>query len=217
MRITIVGGGKVGYYLAKTLLPEHHIIHMLETNPQRCQKIANELNIPVINGDGTKLQDLIAADIRNTDILVAATGKDEINLIACQLAKRKFGVKKTIARVINPKNFMIFEALGVDTYLSSTAIIAELIEREIDNDGMRLVSNLKGDRILLSEVNVTHTSQVREKTLKEIAMPSGCAVVSIIRGAEVIIPKGDTRLLPGDGVIVVSTRETRDFVRNLFV
>jgi trk system potassium uptake protein TrkA len=217
MKVIIVGGGKVGYYLIKTLLPMHHEIKLIEANEAKCEKIANELNIPVINGDGTKLQDLITADIKNADILVAVTGKDENNLIACQLAKRKFGIKRTIARVINPKNQSVFNALGVDTNLCSTAIIAELIEREIDYDGMKHVSTLKGNRIVLSEVFVSDKSLVKNKTLKEIAMPHGCAVVSIIRGNDVIIPKGDTVLLKDDCVIAVTTKHTRDIIKRLFV
>lgn len=132
MNIVIAGGGKVGYYLAKTLLSYKHTIMVIEQQKVLCEKIADDLNISVLTGDATDVDVLSTAITDQTSIFVAVTGQDEENLIACQLAKNNFGVKKTIARVNNPKNIKVFEKLGVDTAVSSTSIIAELIEQEID-------------------------------------------------------------------------------------
>ena len=134
MYIIIVGGGKVGYYLAKTLAPEKHKLVLIEEDGQLCDKIAGELNdlgVGLINGDGTDINYLKDAEIENADILIAVTGYDQNNLVACQLAKNYFTVPRTIARVNNPKNIKVFKRLGVDSVVSSTAHIADMIEHEV--------------------------------------------------------------------------------------
>src|SRR3989339_1881163 len=131
MKIIIIGGGKIGYYLAKTLIPFKHDITLIEEQKELCIKVANELNINVLSGDGTNIEILTEAKASEANVFIAVSGKDEVNLIACQLAKRNFGVKRTISRVNNPKNISVFETLGVDFAVSSTSIIADLIEQEV--------------------------------------------------------------------------------------
>ncbi|MDD5659510.1 MAG: NAD-binding protein, partial [Actinomycetota bacterium] len=126
MFLIIIGGGKVGYYLAKTLAGLKHKVTVIESNIELCRNIANatdNLNVSVINGDGTSINYLIDADIESADALIAVTGRDQDNLISCQIAKKKFGIRRTIARVNNPKNIDIFERLGVDSAISSTVSI----------------------------------------------------------------------------------------------
>ena len=135
MFIIIVGGGKVGYYLAKTLAPEKHRIVLIDEDEAQCLKIAAELSdlgISLVHGDGTDIHYLQDAQIPEADILIAVTGHDQNNLVACQLAKQYFGVPRTIARVNNPKNIQVFKQLGVDSVVSSTAHIAGIISHEVD-------------------------------------------------------------------------------------
>lgn len=132
MNVVISGGGKLGFYLAKTLIPYKHKIKIIEKNKELCNKDSDELNLPVICGDATTISVLEKANTKEADIFIAVTGKDEANLISCQLAKNFFGVKKTIARVNNPKNVEVFEALGVDMCVSSTQLIADMIEQVVD-------------------------------------------------------------------------------------
>jgi len=135
MNIIIVGGGKLGYYLAKTLAPEKHHLVLIEEDLNLCKKIVDELSekgVQVIHGDGTDINYLKDAGIEHTDILIAVTGFDENNLVACQIAKKYFDVRRTIARVNNPKNINVFKQLGVDSVVSSTALIADIIELEVD-------------------------------------------------------------------------------------
>lgn len=217
MYIVIVGGGKIGYYLVKTLLPYKHKIIVIESQRELCKKIANELNISVLNGDGTNIDTLTEADIKKADILIAVTGKDEDNLIACQLAKRNFGVKRTIARVNNPKNITVFERLGVDIAVSSTSIIADLIEQEVDYSGLKTLMKLKNGRLVLSEILIKDTSPVCGKSLKEIDIPRDCILVSVLRDTEVIIPNGFTVLQSGDYIIAVSSHEDQDELKEFFI
>ena len=104
MRVMIVGGGKVGYYMAKTLLDHGHQPIVIEKDRKLCSQVANDLDIPVTQGDGSTVEYLEAAGCGRCQALVAVTGRDEVNLITCQIAKRVFHVEKTVARVNNPKN-----------------------------------------------------------------------------------------------------------------
>lgn len=217
MYIIIVGGGKVGYYLTKTLLPYRHKVIVIEPQKELCEKIANELNIAVCNGDGTSIEKLEEVEAQKADIVIAVTGKDEYNLIACQLAKRNFGVKRTIARVNNPKNIQVFEKLGVDIAVSSTSIIADLIEQEVDYNGMKTLLKMKNGRITLSEIYIFENSPVCGKSLKELEIPRDCVLISVIRDEEVIIPNGFTVLEKGDFIIVVSSMEDQAIVKEYFI
>ena len=217
MYIIIAGGGKIGYYLSKTLLPNKHKIIIIERQKEVCEKIANELDVAVVNGDGTSIDDLSNVEAEKADIFIALTGKDEDNLISCQLAKKSFGVKRTIARVNNPKNIKVFERLGVDIAVSSTSIIADLIEQEVDYSGMKTLMKLKNGKIVLSEIVIPESSQVCNKSLKEIKIPEDCIIVSVIRGEEVIIPNGFTILQSGDLVIAVSSQGDQQDIGKYFL
>ena len=217
MKIIIVGGGKVGFYLAKTLISFKHEIIVIEPQKELCEKIANQLNIAVLNGDGTELDFLAEADAANADIFIAVTGRDEENLIACQLAKRNFNVRRTIARVNNPKNIGVFEKLGVDLTVSSTSIITDLIEQEVDYSGMKTLMKLKNGKICLSEILITKNSLVCNMRLRDIKIPRDCVLISVIRDEEVIIPNGYTGLEEGDYIIAVSSQEDQQDLKEYFI
>lgn len=217
MYIVIAGGGKVGYYLVKTLQQYKHKISVIERQKDLCEKIANELNVCAVNGDGTDIEHLTECMVNAADIFIAVTGKDEDNLIACQLAKRNFGVRRTIARVNNPKNITVFEKLGVDIAVSSTSIIADLIEQEVDFTGMKTLIKLKGGKVALSEMKVTETSPVRNKMLKQIEIPKDCVLISVIREDAVIIPNGDTVLMDGDYIIAASSLQDQQELKDFFL
>lgn len=217
MHIVIAGGGKIGYYLAKTLIPNKHKVTIIESHKEMCEKIANELNIPVINGDATDIEFLSEADVSSAHTFIAVTGRDEDNLIACQLAKNNFKVKRTIARVNNPKNITVFEKLGVDIPVSSTSIIADLIEQEVDFAGMKTLLKLKAGKIVLSEIHIDKASPAENKSLKDINIPGDCILVSVIRDEDVIIPNGYTTLQAGDYVIAVSSQHDQQKLRDYFI
>jgi trk system potassium uptake protein TrkA len=217
MYIIIAGGGKVGYYLVKTLLSYKHKLTVIEPKVELCEKLANELNIPTFNGDATDLDILTQVEVDRADTFIAVTGKDEDNLIACQLAKRNFGVKRTIARVNNPKNVEVFQKLGVDLAVSSTSIIADLIEQEVDYSGMKTLMRLKSGKLVLNEIIITEKSPVVNKSLKDINIPKDCIIISVIRGEEVIIPNGFTVLKNKDYIIAVSTKQDQQDLKEFFI
>ena len=216
LNIVIVGGGKIGFYLVKTLLPFHHFVTVIEKDRIMCDKIANDLSIPVIHGDGTNI-DSLNAIVNKANVFIAVTGQDEDNLIACQLAKRNFGVKKTIARVNNPKNIGIFEKLGVDYTISSTSKIAELIEQEVDFSGFKTLMKLKTGNVAVSEVFIEENSPVGDKLIKDLQLPKDCVLISIIREKEVIIPNGYTEIKSGDCIILIASQTDHIELKQFFV
>lgn len=146
MKICIIGGGKVGFYLAKSLLEHGHEPVVIERQQRYCEKLADTLDIPVICGDGTTLEALEAAGCAGCAAFVAVSGNDETNLIACQLAKKVFGLPKTVARVNNPRNTEVLRRLGVDIPVSSTDNLGRLLEREVETDRIRQLLSMT-DRI----------------------------------------------------------------------
>lgn len=215
MNLIIIGGGKVGYNLAKTLAPRKYRIVIIEKDKEICMKIISELNslgIAVINGDGTDINYLQDADIESADILIAVTGQDQDNLIACQMAKKKFNVSRTIARVNNPKNIAIFKRFGVDSAVSSTAIIADMIEQEVDVDisGIKTLMTVKNSRVSINEISIPDNSYVVNKAIKNLKIPDDCIIISIIRNDNVIIPNGYSAIEAGDTVIAISKNGNRN-------
>jgi len=216
MYVVVVGGGKVGYYLTKTLLGRDHRVALVEKDPERVRRLAEELpGVLCIAGDGTAVSNLADAGANRADVIVAVTGKDEENLVICQLAKRKFNVNKAIARVSNPKNVPILKALGVDHVVASTSIIADLIQRELTQESLRtLLTFHKGDMVLV-EVDLDEDAYAAGRTVQELAgrMPPDSVLVSVLRGDKVVFPRGDTVLWAGDTIMALTTTANATHLR----
>jgi len=208
MHILIVGGGKVGYYLAKTLLHSGHRVVIVERDAARCASIAEELNITVIHGDGTDIHILTDAGAEDADHVVALTGRDEENLVICQLAKRYFQVGMTIARVKNPKNQGIFGMLGVDATVSTTAVAAQLIENALPFSGTRMFSVFQQGDIDITEVELNEGSPVVGRSVAELALPEECVLITVIHDGKISFPRGRTVLSAGDRVFAIARRKS---------
>lgn len=216
MNIVIIGAGKVGYYLVKTLLPNKHRITIIEKAQEYCNKLARDLDIEVIQGDGTDIDLLSDVGVENADVFIAVTGKDQDNLIACQLAKSNFHIKRTIARVNNPKNISVFQKLGVDMAVSSTSIIAEMIEKEIDYTGVKTMIKLQKGNLFLSEVVVAKKSPACNKKVKDMQLPQEVVLMAVVRGDTTYIPNGHTVIREDDTIFVISRQEDQGAVKNYF-
>jgi trk system potassium uptake protein len=205
--IIIVGGGKLGYYLVKTLAPEKHHLVLIEEDYDLCKKIADEmsaLDTQVIHGDGTDINYLKDAGIERADILIAVTGYDENNLVACQLAKNYFSVPRTIARVNNPKNINVFKELGVDSVVSSTALIANIIELEVDWSCLNDLLSSHVSDVRIKEYHVNQNAHAAGKMISDLKLPEGTIIIAVIRDSRVIIPDGQTIIQTGDSIIAVT-------------
>ncbi len=209
MKVLVAGGGKVGYYLLKTLLEEGHEVTLVEQDANTCENIASELDVLVINGDATSPDILADAGVQDVDVVAAVTGKDEVNLVICQLARRKFGVPRTVARVNNPKNQRALELLGVDVAVSGTAVIAHFIEESLARTHWKTLLTFHRGNMHIVEVEIDPHSPAVGKKVEELELPHDCVLVAVIRGEEVLIPRGATVLAVGDEVIAVTRSDTQ--------
>jgi trk system potassium uptake protein TrkA len=208
MYIIIVGGGKVGFYLTKSLLSEGHEVLLIERQPDKVESYIEQFGAVVITGDGAEAATLAAAGAGRADVVIAVTGEDEDNLVVAQMAKQKFNVAKTIARVNNPKNERLFRTLGIDVTVSQTNYILNLIEQSIPNMSFVHLLNLGHEDMAIVDAKVGEFSKVANKSMSEINVPGDCIIAAVIRGPELIIPKPETVLKPGDDVIAIATRES---------
>lgn len=219
MTIVIVGGGKVGYYLAKTLAPEKHHLVLLEADTDHCSRIAGELSdlgVDLVLGDGTEVDALRDAGTDRADILIAVTGYDQNNLVACELARNYFNVPRTIARVNNPKNIEVFRRLGVDSVVSSTAHIAEMIGQEVDWTGVNQMLAKKVGNVRIKDIGVGEASRAVGQTIADLSLPNGTILISVVREQDAMIPNGQTRILAGDRVIALSHEENMRWITDYF-
>lgn len=203
MKAIIVGGGKVGFYLAKTLLEHEYSITIIEQDREQSHFCANNLDAEVSCGNGTTVEALEASGADKADCVIAVMGKDESNLVCCQIAKNKFGVEKTIAKVNNPKNAEALKNLGVDIVISATDNIIQLLEHEVDLSSMKELLRLEGEEASLMEITLPKNYSLEGKPLSQLSIPEGCNIASISRSGRTIIPRGNTMLLSGDTLLVV--------------
>lgn len=216
MRVVIVGGGKLGYYLTRNLLDRGYEVSLVENDKNRCVKLANDLGIEVVCGDGTEVRTLTDAGISRANCFIAVTGRDQDNLVASQLVKRTFMIDKVIARANNPRNLEALRELGVDEAVSSTEIITRMIEQEIDNTEIQLLASLNKGKAAICAITIPMMSSVEGKRIKDITMPQSSLVVSILRDERLIIPQGDTLLYSGDEIIAVCEASGRKALRDIF-
>ena len=145
MYIIIVGAGKIGYFLAKRLAADKHTVALIEKDRITCEEAAKDIDCLVIQGDGCDPKCLEEAGVLRADVVASVIGEDEDNLVVCQLAKEKFNVSRTVAKVNDPRNEQVFSSLGVDVPIDATAILAKIIEEEVSfADFVNLMSFKRG-------------------------------------------------------------------------
>lgn len=218
MYIVVVGGGEVGYHLSKILLNDGHEVLILEQNPDRCEKLIEELGSIVYRGDGCEAATLDAVGTGRADMLVAVTDGDEDNLVACQVAKHKFNVPRTIARITNPRNEAIFKILGVDVTVSSTNVILAHIEQALPSHPLIPLLKLKEGDLEVVEVKIPPDSKVVGRKLGSFRLPEWSFVLLVIskdRGPH--IPTQDTVLQAEDEVVAVTNAENEEAMRAMLM
>jgi trk system potassium uptake protein TrkA len=214
MYIIVIGGGRVGYYLTKALINEGHEVTIVEKNATFCQIINDELGGICVHGDGCEAATLAEIGTGRADILIAVTGDDEDNLVACQVAKHKFNVARTIARIRNPQNESVFKKLGIDVTVSSTNVILEHIEEEVLVQPLTHLLTIRETGLEIVEIKIPSDSTTIGKPLKELSLPEGSRLALIIsKERKPRIPTSDTILRDGDRVIATTTPESEEALR----
>jgi len=214
MYIIIVGGGEIGYYLAKALLNEGHEVLVLEKNPGVKEFICDELGSICARGDGCEAATLDEVGTGRADMLIAVTGEDEDNLVACQVAKYKFNVPRTIARIKNPKNEAIFKKLGIDVTVSSTNVILENIEEEVPTHPLTHLLTIRDKGLEIVEVKIPPESAIVGKAVKELSLPPESVLSLIIsKQHKPQVPTANTVIQAEDQIIAVTPLESEEMLR----
>lgn len=213
MYTIVVGGGKVGYYLAKELVDEGHEVLIIEKDKAKCERIAEELGDIVLRGDGCEATTMEAAGFGRADMVIAVTGDDEDNLVSCQVAKVKFNVPRTVARLNNPKNENIFKKLGIDTTISATAAILAHIEQQLPTHAAIPLLTLSSGLEIVG-VKVPPDSSVVGKRIKELLLPPQSMIVLLIdQEGSPRLPSTDTVIREEDEVVAVTLAENVETLR----
>jgi trk system potassium uptake protein TrkA len=214
MYIIIVGGGSIGYHLCKALLKEGHEVLVLDKDASRCENFEDELGSVCVRGDGCEVATLAEAGVSRAEVFIAATDEDEDNLVACQVAKHKFGVPRAIARVNNPENERIFKKLGIDCPISVTNLILEHIEEKIPTHPLIHLLTMGEEKMEIVEVKILEGSRPVGKSVQELSLPSDSILALLIRnGQRPQVPAADTVLEVNDRIIALTTADSEEALR----
>ncbi len=216
MYAIIVGGGKVGLNLARELLEKGHEVTLIEQRRDRYLAMEDELEHVAQYGDGTELWVLERAGVQRADLVVAVTGDDEDNILICQIAREKYLVDRFIARVNNPRNRQYFDLLGIKPAVSATDLILRLIEHEVPQYGLVHLLDLPGEQLEIIEIEVASDSAATGVAVRDLHLPEGSIVISVLREGTGFVPKADTVIAAGDEVLVCLDPGLEDQVTNLF-
>ncbi len=204
-RVLLIGGRNKAKSLALSLLGQGYKVTAINDSHEDCMKLAEINGLTVIHGDGTKPFILDEAGAENCDISIALTSKDEDNLVASELCKKKFHVKKTVSLVADPKKTDFFYKMGIDSVVCAISAITGIIEQQAFIDEMTNIIPIGAGRVQIVEVHIPKESPAAGKKLWEITLSKDVIVGCILRGDSTLIPRGDTRILSGDTLVVISS------------
>ena len=216
MRVVIAGGGNVGTFIAKELRDRDYDVTVLEQSPDVVARRQDVSGINWVVADACEFRALELAKLETCDVVVAATGDDEDNLVVSLLARQEFGVPRVLARVNHPENEWLFnETWGVDVAVSAPHLITSLVEEAVSVGSLVRLLRLEHGHVTLVEVRLAAGAPVINKALKDITLPHDASIVAVLRDQHVIVPRGDTMLLAGDEVLALVTPEMESALRYL--
>ncbi len=201
MFVVIVGGGKVGLNVARSLSRLGHEYIVLEQRRSRYGELEAELEDHLLFGDGTEMSVLESAGIARADLVVAVTGDDEDNVVIAQLAKHEYGVAKVVARVNNPLNQATFDLLDVDATVCASTMVISMIQHELPVHHFVPLLSLRHENIEVVEIEVSHDSPVAYLPFSEVRLPQGVLVAAVMRGDDALLPHAVEELRPGDQLL----------------
>jgi trk system potassium uptake protein TrkA len=207
MKICIVGGGLLAYFLARSLLSKGHSLTIINSDREECSWFARRLKAVVVHGNGTQPAILDDAGAASADSILAITPHDEDNYLICQAARRKYDVQFAFALVNDPDNEKIFRELGISSAFSPIGILSLLIEQRIGYDAITNLTPLADGKANLTEITLDAASPVTGKKIQDLDLPQSCLIVSVMRDGQVLIPRGGTELRPRDRIGIVSLPE----------
>jgi trk system potassium uptake protein TrkA len=216
--VLIAGGGKIGANLARSLLRAGQEVTLIEQRRDRFERLEEEFEHVVVQGDATELFVLEHAGIqRPPSIVIAATGDDEDNIVICQLAREKYGVDKVIARVNDPRNQVHFDLLGVSPTVCATSSIMALIEHEVPEHGLVHLLELPKENVEIVEVLIPSEADCAGRAVESLGLPEGSRLISVKRNGQFEIADDSTTLRPGDQVLAILPPGKEDELRRVLL
>jgi trk system potassium uptake protein TrkA len=212
--IIVVGGGEVGFYLAREFIDGGHEVLVIESDSRRRERLEEELGDITLGGEGCRIQCLDEAGVSRADVFIAATDADEDNLAACQLAKLKYHVPRVLSKLNNPRNRNIFRKLGIENTIDVAALVLENLKARIPVFPLVRVLSLEEENIEVVQVRVTESSPLVDRKLGETAvafLAESACLVRIGSGPQMV--DESTRLLKGDSLICVVPHDMLDKLR----
>jgi len=206
-RVLLIGGFHKTRFLAVSLIKRGYHVSAINSNMDHCVALADIKELKVFHGDGSKPFILEDANAYDTEIAIALTGRDDDNLVICELCKKKFRVKKTVALVSDPKKTEFFYRMGIDSVVCAITAIAGIIEQQALLDEIAALVPVGKGHIRIAQVPISQTAPAANKKLWELSLPSDVIVGCVLRGDKSMIPRGDTRILAGDELLLISTDE----------
>lgn len=203
--VLLIGSFNKARSLAQSLIKKKYQVTAINNDFQNCLILAEIDSLTVIKGDGTKPFVLEDANAQDADIAIALTPNDDDNLVICELCKKKFNIKKTVALVNDPKKTDFFYKMGVDSVICAVNAITNIIEQQTFLEGIATLLPTGEARISIAEVPISATAPVVGKKLWEINLPKEVIIGCILRGEKSMIPRGDTRVLAGDMLVLISS------------
>ena len=210
MRIVIIGGSKTVYHLTRQLVERGNHVTIINRESTRSRELSQMTRATVVYGEGTDASRLEEAGARRADVVLALTSHDQDNLIACQLAQKLYGVPRSLALVNDPENEEVFTKLGVQIAFSATRVIASLIEQQASFEDITSLMPVADGRINITDVRLDVNSPAVGKSLIELELSGGTLIAAILRDDEVLVPRGQTRLMVDDHLILISQPETQE-------
>ena len=209
MKIVLTGGKHESDYIISLLKKKHHLI-VINQDASFAEYISSHNNIDVFPGDPTKAYTLSDADCKNADVFLALSDNDTDNYIACITAKKLFNIKRTVAKVKNPKNVELFKRLGIDSVISSTYLLAQTILNESSIENIIKTLSIEDEKIVMLELGIENDFALVDKKIMDIHFPKRVNISCIFRDPHVIIPDGSTIIQPDDKLIIVTTPDQQD-------
>ena len=187
----IVGGGKIGYFLARSLINRNYEVLLMEKDTSSFHRLFADLGEVVMQGDGCEPTTLQMAGVERANLVVAATGDDADNLVICQMAQHCFNRRRVIARINNPENESIFEKLGISERVNSTAAILNIIGQKMQRPAVVLMGMLESSDIEVVEIILEENSPLIDASLRDMELPHETLIISVLRGGKAMIPTAD--------------------------
>jgi trk system potassium uptake protein TrkA len=218
MKVAIAGAGNVGAYIAQDLVTAGHEVLVIEMSADLVARLRPTLDVNWINGDACEVTTLQQAGLADADVMVAATGEDQVNLVVSLLAKQEFAVPRVVARVNHPKNHWLFnETWGVDVSVSTPHLLTALVEEAVSVGSLVRLLPFEGGEATLIEVTLADDSPAADRAISELDVPRDATIVAVVRSGHVVVPRGDTVVQAGDEVLALVTPDSEDRVKGILV